>query len=360
MTSRRTTIKDVAARSGVSITTVSHVLNEVAGKRVSDATRERVFRAAEELGYRPNRLAQGLRTQRTGMIGFLSDEILTTPYAGRMIMGAQDAAQAGDVLLLVLNSDDDPVLAARQLDALLERDVDGLVYATYYHRVVAPPAQLRQLPSVLLDARTDDDGLSSVVPDEIGGSRAAVEELLAAGHRRIGFLNNADDIPAKPLRLVGYRTALAAYGVDFVEELVMVAPSNTRGAFAAATALLTATAPPTALFCATDLMAMGAYQAVHELGLRIPDDVSVVGFDDQELVADSLRPGLTTVALPHYAMGRWAVETLLRQIADPTLEPQHEIAGCPLVRRSSVAPPARTRITAAPVSRARTRPGRPG
>ncbi len=355
MSTRRATIKDVAARSEVSITTVSHVLNEVAGKRVSDATRERVFRAAEELGYRPNRMAQGLRTQRTGMIGFLSDEILTTPYAGRMIMGAQDAAQAADALLLVLNSNDDPVLAARQLDALLERDVDGLVYATYYHRVIDPPAQLRLLPSVLLDARTENGGLSSVVPDEISGSRAAVEELLAAGHRRIGFLNNADEIPAKPLRLDGYRTALAAYGVAYDPSLVIVAASNTRGAFDAATALLTADHPPTALFCATDLMAMGAYQAVHELGLRIPDHVSIVGFDDQELVADSLRPALTTVALPHYAMGRWAVETLLRQIADPTLGPVHSITPCPVVRRVSIGPPFE-----ALVSPERTRPARRG
>ena len=131
-------MRDVAERSGVSVTTVSHVLNEVPGKRVNAETRSRVQRAADELLYRPNQLARGLRTQRSGMIGFLSDQVSTTPYAGRMIVGAQEAAEEAGSLLLLLDSGGDPDREDREVEALRERQVDGIVYATFFHRVVSP------------------------------------------------------------------------------------------------------------------------------------------------------------------------------------------------------------------------------
>jgi LacI family transcriptional regulator len=335
----RPTIRDVAERSGVSITTVSHVLNEVPGKRISSATRAGVIKVADELNYRPNRMAQGLRTQRSGMIALLSDHVVTTPYAGRMIVGALDAALASESLIVLLNSGGDRDVEQRGVEALLERRMDGVIYATMHHKVVMPPDQLLSIPTVLLDARTADGALSSVVPDEVGGSRVAVEELLAAGHRRIGFLNNEQDIPARRLRLVGFRQALEVYAMSVDEALVIDADPTVGGGYAGAMALLARPDRPTGLFCATDRMAMGAYQACQELGLSIPGDVSIIGFDDQELVADSLRPGLTTVALPHREMGRWAVETLLAQIADPGRALSHALLPCPLIRRGSVCPP---------------------
>jgi LacI family transcriptional regulator len=175
----------------------------------------------------------------------------------------------------------------------------------------------------------------------VGGSRAGVEQLLAAGHRRIGFVNNQDDIPARTLRLAGYRQALEVYGVPFDHSLMVEREPSARGGFDGAMALLSGTEMPTALFCATDRMAMGAYQAAQELSLSIPRDLSIVGFDDQELVADSLRPGLTTVALPHYQMGQWAVRRLLEQIDAPASQPTHALIPCPVVRRESVGPPSR-------------------
>ena len=340
----RATIKDVAERSGTSITTVSHVLNEVPGKRVSTETRGRVLRAAQELDYRPNHLAKGLRTQRTQTIGFISDRVLTTPFAGGMISGVQDAAAEAGSLVLLVNSEGDLELGERQVDALLERQVDGIVYATMFHKLIEPPSGLRQTPAVLLDARSTSGTISSVVPDEQTGARIATEELLAAGHRRIGFINNQDDIPARLLRLAGYRDALLAAGIAIDKSHEVDEYPAAHGGYAGARHLLELRERPTALFCATDWMAMGAYQACHELGLAIPDDVSVVGFDDHELVAGSLRPGLTTMALPHYAMGRWAVQTLLRQVDGRESTVQHAVLPCPLVRRDSVgAPPSRRR-----------------
>ena len=355
----RATIRDVAERSGVSITTVSHVLNDLPGKRVSPTTRARVLRVAGELLYRPNRLAQGLRTQRTQMIGFLSDRVSTTPFAGRMILGAQNAAADAGWLLVLLNSGGDPELEEREVQALLERQVDGIVYALFYHRIVTPPASLRDGPVVLLDARTPDGAISSVVPDEVGGSRGGVEELLAVGHRRVGFVNDCDDIPARSLRLAGYRQALEVYGVPFDDSLVIERTANASGGYSGAIELLGRPDRPTGIFCFNDRTAMGVYQAANALGLAIPDDLSVVGFDDQEMISDSLLPGLTTVALPHYEMGQWAVKTLLEQIESrPPYPPANALMPCPVVRRGSVAaPPAAVWAAKIPTSGLPHRPG---
>ena len=308
----RATIKDVAERSGVSITTVSHVLNEVPGKRVSPTTRARVLRVADDLHYRPNRLAQGLRTQRTQMIGFLSDRVTTTPFAGRMILGAQDAADEAGSLLVLLNSGGDPELEEREVQALLERQVDGIVYALFYHRIVTPPASLRDGPVVLLDARTADGTISSVVPDEVGGSRAAVEELLAVGHRRIGFVNDCDDIPARSLRLAGYRQALEVYGVPFDDSLVIERSADAAGGYSRCDRAAESVRPADRDLLLQRPDRYGGLPGGQRARSGHPRRLSMVGFDDQELISDSLWPGLTTVALPHYEMGQWAVQNAAR------------------------------------------------
>jgi LacI family transcriptional regulator len=339
MSQVKVSIKDVAARAGVSVTTVSHVLNEVPGKRITDATRDRVRRAAGELGYSPSSVARNLRLQRSQMLALISDEIATTPYAGRMILGAQEAASKAGWLLMLVNTGSDSEFEAAEIQALRQRQVDGFLYATMYHREVTLPEAVAGVPTVLLDARSENSDVPSVVPDEVAGGRTATEELIRHGHQRIGFVNNADDIPATHGRLEGYRAALQEAGIKFDKRLVAVGQSDTEGGLLAARQLLEATERPTALFCFNDRMAMGAYHAAAELGLRIPQDLSVVGFDNQELIADGLRPGLTTVALPHYEMGAWAVEALIARIEGRD-GAEHEALSCPLVVRNSVDRPA--------------------
>lgn len=339
MSQVKVSIKDVAARAGVSVTTVSHVLNDVPGKRISDATRDRVRKAAEELGYAPSSVARNLRLQRSQMLALISDEIATTPYAGRMILGAQEAASKAGWLLMLVNTGSDSEFEAAEIQALRQRQVDGFLYATMYHREVTIPEAVSGVPTVLLDARSSDKDTSSVVPDEVAGGRTATEELIRHGHQRIGFLNNSDDIPATHGRLRGYMQALQAAGLTYDERLVTARHSDTEGGVQGARQLLSATDRPTALFCFNDRMAMGAYHAAAELGLRIPQDLSVVGFDNQELIADGLRPGLTTVALPHYEMGAWAVDALIARI-EGNERPQHAKLSCPLVVRASVDSPA--------------------
>ncbi len=338
-------IREVAELAGVSVTTVSHVLNDTPHTRVADETRERVRRAAKTLGYGPNRAAQALRTNRSGLIGLLSEEIATTPHAGRIILGAQNAAREHDLTLVIINTEREANGASHRDDvqALIDRQVDAVLYATMYHRRVSLPPNLQSLPTVLIDS-TDRAGIvPAVVPDEVGGAVAAVSHLVEAGHRRIGFLNNDDDVPATHGRFEGYRRVLEEHGISFDPALVASAPSETLPGHELAREMLSMPDRPTALFCYNDRMAMGAYRAAMELGLSIPDDLSIVGFDNQELIAANLFPGLTTVALPHYEMGVWAVETLVRLLhgeADHrVLADEPTLLDCPLVIRGSVTAP---------------------
>ncbi|MEU0069464.1 LacI family DNA-binding transcriptional regulator [Streptomyces sp. NPDC006332] len=342
MGKRRIGIKDVAAAAGVSVTTVSHILNEVEGARIHPETRDRVLKAADELGYRPNGLARGLRLRRSGTVGFVSDEIATTPFAGRLILGAQEEAARHGLVLLLVNTGGSHDLERRGIDLLLERQVEGVLYAAMYHRQVELPQQLRQVPTVILDAQSTGADVPSVVPDERQGGHTAVRELIAHGHRRIGFATNVDDIPATRGRLAGYRAALLEAGLPWDPSLVVAGASDARGGYDVALDLLDRPDRPTALFCFNDRMAMGAYRAADDLGLSIPGEVSVVGFDNQELICEGVYPALTTVALPHYEMGVRAVRLLLGLIEPPTgaaASAEQETLPCPLVARASVASP---------------------
>jgi LacI family transcriptional regulator len=340
MMSKRVGIREVAAAAGVSVTTVSHSLS--GGGQLSDATRERVKSVAEELNYTPNRLASGLRSKRSQIIGFVSDEISTTPYAGRVLLGAQEAAAENDQVLMIVNTSRDDRLENRGIDALLQHSVDGIIYARMYHQAVQLPEALTGVPTVLLDAYSDRADLSSVVPDEEGAARTAMAHLLEAGHHRIGYLGNIDDIPATSGRLAGYRAALAENGIAFDESLVTVSASTTPEGRASASRLLNLPDRPTALFCFNDRMAMGAYQAAQLANLTIPTDLSIVSIDNFEVLADALLPGLTSIALPHYEMGRWAIERLAAELAgEADSAPQQIQMPCPLVLRQSVGPPPR-------------------
>lgn len=338
--SPRVGIRQVAAEAGVSITTVSHVLNAVERTQVREETRQRVLAAAHRLGYRANRMAQGMRTQRTQTVALVSDNIATTPYAGQMLLGAQRAVQQHGLTLVLFNTEGEAATEDAEIQSLLRYQVDGVIYATMYHQQVRVPPALESLPLVLLDAETTGLDVLSVVPDEVTGGRTATAELTALGHRRIGLCTNVDDIPATSGRLAGYRAALEEAGLPFDPDLVASDESETWGGYRTAKTLLSLPDRPTALFCFNDRMAMGAYRAAAELDLTIPGDVSIVGFDDQELITRGLFPELTSVALPHFDMGFWAGETLATLLdapdqTEPTEQPLR--MPCPLVRRASAA-----------------------
>jgi LacI family transcriptional regulator len=329
------TIKEVAALAGVSFKTVSRVLNDDAN--VSSATREKVLHAIEQLDYRPNLAARYMRTGRSQLIGFITDEIATSPFAGDVIRGAQHEAWQQQKLLFVINTDLDPDIEQEAISMMLERRVEGIIYATMYHRPVEPSVSIRDVPTVLLDCFVEDGSLPSVVPDETKGGRVATEALLKQGHRRIGFLNYVKPIPASLGRLEGYKQALAQHGIPYDESLVCTDEGDAGGGYRCALSLLERANRPSALFCFNDWMAMGAYDAIRKLGLQIPDGVAVIGFDNMEIIASQLHPPLTTMQLPHYDMGQWAVRRLIEHVENPVDgQPAQFLMDCPLIERQSI------------------------
>ncbi|MGC5224940.1 LacI family DNA-binding transcriptional regulator [Micromonospora sp. DT81.3] len=333
--SARPDIRDIAAAAGVSPTTVSHAIS--GARPVKESTRERVLDVARAMGYVPNRAAIALRRNRTGVVGFVGDRISSTPHAGRVLLGAQDQARERDTVLMVVESEADPELERQQLQMLLERGgVDGVIYARMSHEVVAVPDRLLNVPTVLVHATDPDRGYSSVVPDERQIGRIALKHLTALGHREIAMASTVDDTPARAGRELEWRRAFDAPEA----QLVRVASTAVGGREAAA-ALFSGTEMPTAVFCFNDQIAMGVYQGAAARGLRVPDDVSIVGVDDLEIIAAGLDPGLTTVALPHFQMGAWAMSALAAEMDDEKTVRTHAEFPCALVIRDSTAPPRR-------------------
>lgn len=334
-------IREVARAAGVSITTVSHALSAEHRSRVNPDTRRHVEEVAARLGYAPSRIASSLRRQRSHVIGLVSDKIASSPFAGDLVLGAQDAAFERGWLLTLVDSGGDVALETRQIAALVHYPVDGILYARMFHQRVTVPEGVRGMPHVLLNAEDHDRRSSWIAPDEAGAARTAVAELINAGHRRIGFLNNDQNVLAAAERLDGYRAALAEAGLKYAPELVTRESPDVAGGREGALRLLGLADPPTGLFCFRDPQALGAYEAARSLGLGIPNDLSITSIDDFELISAGIRPGLSTVALPHYRMGQRAAHRLLDEIENPQTaqRPEQVLVECPLVRRGSVAPP---------------------
>ncbi|MGW9413634.1 LacI family DNA-binding transcriptional regulator [Arthrobacter cupressi] len=341
------TMHDVAAAAGVSQATVSLVLNDASGTRFSEETRHRVQESARRLGYRTNAHAKVLRGGVAGMIGFVGDFVATAPFAGKIIEGAQARAWEAGLPLLTVNTGGDKELEESSLETMLSYKVAGVVYAGMYHRVLEVPEVLGEVSAVVLNSRDASGRLPSIAPDEELGGYTATRHLLDAGHRRIGMINigTPDDValPAAAGRRAGYLRALAEAGIAPDPQLLLDGDGEVPGGYANTLELMAADNPPTALFCANDRTAWGAYQALESLGLRVPEDVSVVGFDNQETLAPNLRPGLTTLELPFAEMGRRAVELVLAGDGPAGSRPagpgRTELFECPLIERQSVAPP---------------------
>lgn len=337
------TLQDIARAAGVSVATASWAINDDPKARIPQATRDRVRRVASELGYRRNALARGLARGHSDLIGFISDGVATSPFAGQVIRGAQDEAWRQGKILLVVDTGGDRKIEERAFEFMLERRVEGLVYSSWVHRRVDAPAGLAGVNAVLVNCYDRLGCLPAVVPDEVGGGLSATRLLLQAGHRRIAFINASARTPASVGRLKGYRKALSEAGVTYDPSLVIREKEADQESGYRAMREVMATGA-TAVFCHNDRTAMGFYDALRECGQRVPDDISVVGFDNQEVISAHLHPALTTVGLPQYDLGRLGIRALMARGDDSTnhpaagsggLEPQ--LVPCPLVVRDSIA-----------------------
>ena len=336
---KRATMIDIGERAGVSQATVSLVLNGVANARVAASTRERVLAAAEALGYRKGP-RHPVPENRTRVIGLLIDEVTTTPFATAFIEGARDEAALQDVAVAIFCTRGDPKLEDAALDMLLKNQIIGVIHTTLITQETTLSEKLRDVPTVMLNCYDKQRSHVSVVPGDVAGAFAATDALLKAGHRRIAHLAGEDWIDAADDREQGYRHALTTADVAIDPALILHGGWTVSGGRELTNRLLDMDNPPTAIFCFNDRMAMGAYDAVRSRGLSIPEDISIVGFDDEDL-ASYLNPPLSTVVLPHDEMARWAVGALLDGSEFKTAggRAQRIKIECPFVARGSIAAP---------------------
>lgn len=336
LSKKRMTLADVARLAGLSPAAASMILTGRPDTRLSPDAHRRVHEAAAKLGYRPNIAARALRTDKTRTIAFISDYVATTRYATGLIRGALAAAEAAGHVMLLLETGGDPAREVQAIEAALDRQVDGIIFAAMRSREVFVPELPASTRVVMLNG-TSSRIVGSVLADEFQGGRSAVETLHLAGLRDEIALIGHNLVVEQGLfrsetvasRLAGIRSAMHEHGLQFVAEESCWEWEPHCG-YELTAKLLRYGLRPRALLCLNDRLAFGAYQALAEVNLRIPEDVAVIGFDNDE-IASYLRPGLTTVALPHEAMGREAVRQLLDN------EPLREVlVPMPIILRASI------------------------
>jgi len=336
---KRATMMDVAEQAGVSQATVSLVLNGVPNARISRTTRRRVLEAAEALSYRRGK-AHPVPADRKRVIGLLLDEVSTTPFAAQFIEGARDEAALQDVTIAIFCTRYDPALEQAAMDLLVAQQAIGIIYASLMTRQIVVPEALSELPLVLLNCHERKLRYPSVVPGDVVGGYVATQALLRAGHRRIAHMAGEKFVDAAVDREKGYRQAMAEWAVEVDESLVHQAGWSIRAGREKALQLMSMSNPPTAIFCFNDRMAMGCYDAARRLGLAVPGDISIVGFDNEDIAAN-MDPPLSTVILPHDEMARWAVGVLLDSYGEADRdERQRKVKiECEFVARQSVTAP---------------------
>jgi LacI family transcriptional regulator len=334
---KRVTTHDVAKRAGVSQPTVSLVLSRNATARVSAETRERVLEAARELGYVPNVVARSLVRSRSYAIGVIVPD-LRNPFFAEVISGAERVvSEAGYAVLLCETRE---ISRDRHIQTLLERQVDGMMMDAIGASSL-PQSMVAGVNVVLIDE--PPDRWPGVASDAIGAGRLAADHLLQLGHRRFGFLGPATNVHATRMRERGFVQTLASNGVTIESALLRRVAATAAGGQIGMRALLNHKQPPTAVFCINDLVAAGALKVCSLEGVRVPDEMSIVGCDDIEL-ASLLVPELTTIAIPARELGARAARLLLQALEGSDQDgrapsrPRKTIASR-LVIRGTTAPP---------------------
>lgn len=335
---RPPTLADVAERSGMSKAAVSMILNDKPDTRLSEEAANRVRAAAADLGYRPNPAAQSLRLGKTRTIGLISELLTVTRHASGIIGGALETAKRHQHTVLIAETGEDPAAVADAFQTMLDRRVDGVLVGLMRARMIDIPRINGDVPVAMVNG-CSSAGHPHVLPDERSAGYAMAKLLVDAGHRRIGIIG---DLPrqhvADPrftatigLRFEGIDRALTESGI--VPARVPIAEWAPIEGYECARQLLAGQPDLTAILAANDGVAFGTYQALSELQLRVPDDVSVVSFDDEEL-ANFLRPGLTTARLPYEEIASRGIEIVLGE-----REPRDELVPMPVIYRDSLAPP---------------------
>jgi LacI family transcriptional regulator len=336
----RTTLRDVARLAGVHPATASRALNEETRSLVNQETAQRVLRAAEEVGYRPNPIARGLKTNRSYTVGVLIPD-LTNPLFPPILRGIEDRLEVAGYTSLIANTDNDPERELHDTQAMRARQVDGIIAATarrdhgLLDEVVAAGLDL-----VLVNRWLPDVPISAATADDRKGQRLAVEHLSELGHRRIAHIAGPLDYSTGFDRHEGFLEAMRDAGLDPDPELIVVSEAFTESEGARLCGqLLDGAREFTAIAAANDLLALGCLDTFAERGVDCPGDVSVVGFNDMPFAA-RFQPPLTTIHIPHYEIGSAAAELMLERLQGADGEPRHIRLEPTLVVRSSTGTPA--------------------
>jgi DNA-binding LacI/PurR family transcriptional regulator len=306
---KRATMADIAHRAGVSKSTVSHVIN---GTRfVSAETARRVQQAIEELDYRPSMVARGLASERTGTVGLLISDV-GNPFYHQVIRGVEDVALQNDTSVFLFNASYDLDRSLKYIRSMIDRQVDGVMFmSSRLTMQLIDELSRHQVPALILDwEEAQVEGMATIAFDFERGIREAVEHLIGLGHRRFAHVGGPPDLWTARVRQRLFVDALGERGVDPESVLIVEGNLGIDGGREALPAIVQAASRPTAVFAANDLTALGLVWEARKHGVRIPEDLSVVGLDDIE-PAGQITPPLTTIALPRYQMGALAMRTLL-------------------------------------------------
>ena len=332
---------EVARRAGVSPSTVSRAMSRP--DLVNDETRARVEATIRELGYRPSRVARRLRVAQgsSDLIGVVIPD-LQNPFFADLARGVEDVATRHGYTVLIGNSDESVEKEARYLNAMMAEAVDGIILPPCCEgRSTAVDLARAGVPLVCVDRRLDKARVDTVVVDNVRGAAEATEHLIGLGHRRIGYLEGKQGVSTTRERLEGYRAALAAHEIVVDPAVVVSGDSRPESGRRLAAKLLDLPDRPTALLVGNGMMTLGALEAIHAQGLRIPDELAVVGYDDMPW-ALALTPALTVVRQPGYELGVRAMELLRQRIREPArsittvmLEPELVVRGSSVARTAT-------------------------
>jgi DNA-binding LacI/PurR family transcriptional regulator len=326
------TLREVADLAGVSTATVSRVLNEY--PYIHDDTRKRVLKAIKQLDYRPSRVARRLRKKGAQILGLVIADV-SNPYYTAVIQSIENIAHAHKYSMLLCNSGEDPNRERIHINILLEEQVAGIIISPVDEESISCEAFLRQgIPVVAIDRRFRNLKLDSVLVDNSMGAYEATCHLIRLGHKRIGLIAGPSRLTTGRERQAGYEKALNENGLGVDPDLIEVGDFKQQSGYTKACDLLNRQDRPTALFVSNNLMTLGALNAIHDIGLRIPQDIAIVGFDDLSW-APSINPPLTAVAQPTYELGKWAANLLLGRLSERDKEPVEIILKPSLIVRVS-------------------------
>lgn len=326
------TIREVAEIAGVSPTTVSHVVNNT--RFVSEDVRRRVSAAMRELNYRPNALARSLRRGETHTLGLILPDS-ANPFFAEVGHAVEGTAFALGYSVILCNTENDDNKERLYTEVLEKKQVDGVIFvaAGENHEAISTIG-MNGLPLVVVDRDMGSLELDTVTTDNLHGGMIATQHLLSLGHSTIGCITGPSNITPSADRVTGYITALRKAGIPIEESLMVRGDFHAPSGCSTAMQILQRRPRPTAIFVCNDMMAIGALRAAAQLGLHVPDDVAIVGFDDIEL-ASYTTPSLTTVAQPKQEIGRLAVKLLFERMGSPSLPPRHNVLATRLVVRES-------------------------